>query len=166
MQDTLLGTKLKKIGFFFAVFVVGFLGGFVALMWSTHFQKLGSPTAPDAISIANTYIVYTTLIFVGFTVVIAILSYIYSQQFEANKVSQISELVNELKEKARNNDSFGQSILGEALKNRDVLRYLEQTLSDKLNSLIDARSNDARADADRAARKAAKLDELRGNIGE
>jgi hypothetical protein len=138
---------LKKIFRIFAFLLAGFAGGALTPWTLGWIKGIEAPSASDAVSIANTYIVFTTIIFVGVTVILAVAGYVFTQQFSATKGAQESEALNELKEKIKNDESIGIALANSILENSDVKRHLESLLKNKFQELIEAQLSDAKEDA-------------------
>lgn len=137
---------LKTIYKILAVFLIGFAGGAItpwALGWINS-ATVGTPS--DAVAIANTYIVFTTIIFVGVTVILAIVGYVFTQQFSATKESQLSQLVEELKSAAKTDEKLGIALINAMLENNDVKRHVDKKLQEKTDELIlEAKANSKQA---------------------
>ena len=96
----------------------------------------------DPVSIANTYIVFTTLFFVIISVLLAFVGYYFAQQFSLTKEEQIVHLFNELKTSIMKNESkLGEILIDSALENVDAKRYFEKKLSDKFEQMYLEREN-------------------------
>ncbi|PPD18937.1 MAG: hypothetical protein CTY24_12095 [Methylobacter sp.] len=155
---------LKKLYKVFAVLLAGFAGGAIT-PWGLGWLRSVQVSAPsDAISIANTYIVFTTIIFVGVTVILAIAGYVFTQQFSATKQSQESQLLDELKEKVKSDERIGIALANAILDNSDVKRHLDETLLSKVDELIQARLADSKAAANQATQEAGAIESLASQL--
>lgn len=155
---------LRKLYKVFAILLAGFAGGAIS-PWAVGWLKSVQVTSTsDAVSIANTYIVFTTIIFVGVTVILAIAGYVFTQQFSASKQSQESQLLDELKEKVKSDERVGIALAKAILENPDVLRHLETTLLSKLEELIQARLDDSNAVANQAAQETSAINKLAAQL--
>lgn len=105
----------------------------------------------DVIAVANTYIVFTTIIFVGFTVVLGIMGYLFTQQFTASKHAQVAEALEDLQEKLRTDEYKGIKLLEALLENPDVKQHLDHLLQSKVDSLIKDKASELGASAAAAA---------------
>lgn len=127
----------------FAAFVAGLLGGMfivlsfiyvipdtVSVLHDKHqLLRLGAKT--DVISIANTYIVFTTFIFVMFTIVMGALGIWFSRWFSMTKEKEIRESMSDFF-RAIDSDSV--------LAGKFVKGLLENDeISDMLRRLVDAK---------------------------
>lgn len=90
---------LEKIYKIIAVSLFGFAGGSISPWTLGWIKSIKVAEESNAISIANTYIVFTTIIFVGITVVLAIVGYVFTQQFAATKEDQLRQLTADFKKK-------------------------------------------------------------------
>ncbi|AYR25793.1 hypothetical protein RC54_19110 [Herbaspirillum rubrisubalbicans] len=112
----------------------------------------------DAISIANTYIVFTTIIFVAITVFLAVAGLWFTQQFATSKETQIHHLILDIQAKLKENkDDFGVKMVNAAFENPDVSRHIQTKLEEKLNQLTTVTTQHADASGK-------DLDNLAGNI--
>lgn len=125
--------RLVKI---FALLFAGFVGGAMSPWIIGWINRAKVEATGDAISIANTYIVFTTIIFVGVTVILAVAGYVFTQQFSASKGAQEREILDELKVKIKEDEKAGISLANAILENNDVRRHLEKKISEKVDELI------------------------------
>jgi len=121
-------------------------------------------SSADAVSIANTYIVFTTIIFVGVTVLLAVAGYVFTQHFSSTKSSQEREILDELKEKVKTDEQVGIKLTTKLLENPDVKRHLSRLLNLKVDEIIRARMVDAGAAAAAAARTAQTVEGLASQL--
>ncbi|MBF0449181.1 MAG: hypothetical protein HQK75_00235 [Candidatus Magnetomorum sp.] len=133
-----MNKDLNKNIFYFTILVISFIGGsFSFMFWNYLADFSKNIKAADAISIANTYIVFTTIIFVGFSVFLAIAGFIFTHQFSTTKEDQFSHLLRELGTQLKENeDDVGIKFISKSLENPDVKNYLSDKLNKKLDQLI------------------------------
>jgi hypothetical protein len=141
----------------FGFLLVGFSGGCIAPWFVSWLNKASAVSATDAVSIANTYIVFTTIIFVGFTVVLGVAGYFFTQQFAANKDAEQKEVFSQIKQKLKDDEKLGIDLLKSLLDNSDVKEHIEDVLNWKIDELIDSRASDSEALASQAAQDAASI---------
>ena len=134
----------------FSFLLIGFVGGFSEPMILGWIHSVSSPTPSDAISIANTYIVFTTIIFVGITAIITVVGYRFAQQFAASKDAQETQIFDDLRTHLKDDEEIGLRILKNLLENRDVKSHLMDVLDAKVNELIRQKTADAKNELDRA----------------
>ena len=121
-------------------------------------------TPSDAVAIANTYIVFTTIIFVGVTVVLAIAGYVFTQQFSETKESQLSQLTDELKKSAKTEEKIGLALIDAILENGDVKRHIDYKLQEKIKELILESKTASKQAVDKATKEANDIDSLASQI--
>jgi hypothetical protein len=119
-----------------ALMIVAFAGGFFATLFINFLKPIALPSTGDAVSIANTYIVFTTIIFVGFTVVLGVAGYVFSQQFATSKEMHEDRLIQDLKLKLQDNEKISWDIIQAALDNEAIKLRLTETLENKVNQIV------------------------------
>ncbi|SEQ61732.1 hypothetical protein, partial [Nitrosomonas ureae] len=92
----------------------------------------------------NTYIVFTTIIFVGVTVILAIAGYVLAQQFSESREIQEDRLFAVLKEQIKNNEPVGIALANAILDNSDVKRHLEDKLVSKIDEIIKTKMSETK----------------------
>jgi heme/copper-type cytochrome/quinol oxidase subunit 2 len=121
-----------------AISLFGFAGGVIAVLFMNWLSpmniKVGSTS--DAISVANTYIVFTTIIFVGFTVVLGVAGYVFAQQFSASTESHENRLIDDLKAKLKDNEMLSLELIKAILENEAVKSHLTVTLESKVSQVV------------------------------
>lgn len=123
---------------------LSYVGGYFFLTSWTYFYSPVSVPESDVLSIANTYIVFTTIIFVGFSVLLVVGGIFFSHQFSQSKEEQTVHLFNEMEQLLKENkDDFGNKFIDKALENIDVKRYLETKLNEKFEQLKDEKDIDS-----------------------
>lgn len=114
---------------------IGIGGGLISSCYFVGYQK--NIIIPDAISTANTYIVYTTFIFVGFSVLLVIGSLMFAQQFAQAKEEQTIHLLNELKSDLKNNkNGISLELIATAIENEEIKSYIKGKLEGKIIQLV------------------------------
>lgn len=155
---------LQKMLRVLAVLLAGFAGGVLA-PWALGWVKVMSVPGPaDAVAVANTYIVFTTIIFVGVTVLLAVAGYVFTQHFSSTKGAQERELLEELKERIKTDEALGVRLANAMLENSDVKRHLSQVLSMKTHELLRERVAERAAAAKRAANEADLVGSLASDL--
>lgn len=143
---------------------VGFTGGVLAQFFLTLFRPTTLTTLGDAVSIANTYIVFTTIIFVGFTVILGIAGYILTQEFSINKHNQELKIIDELKDKLKSDEPLAVSLIEAVLSNNDVKIHFENILQAKVDELLEIKLCEFESNAAAATADAAKVRELSSGL--
>ncbi|WP_146680247.1 hypothetical protein [Oceanococcus atlanticus] len=131
-----------------------------------HFWvKPQTPAPTDAVGIANTYIVFTSLIFMGFTVVLALVGVIFAQQFSITKQTHVQHLFNELEGSLElNHDDTAVKLLDGALRNKDVQRHVARKLDEKIRQLLSEEKQRAQAQAADGASTSNAVDSLLSKV--
>jgi len=143
---------LKVLGFL----ITAFAGGFIAVVFIGLFSPR-AVSAPDALSIANTYIVFTSFIFVGFTVVLGLAGYVFTQQFTSHRMAQESQAIEDLTERLKSDDALAIKLLSVMLENREVQDKLDTSLRAKVAEVLTARRSDAHATRGETERELAAI---------
>ena len=126
----------KNVCRLIGVAFLGFLGGFL-FPPLLGLIKGNVPLGNDAVSVANTYIVFTTIIFAGLAVFIAIIGFVFTQQFAVSKEVQLHHLKDELESMVRDNSSdIGIKLIDIALENEDVRKHFEKKLDIKIYQIL------------------------------
>lgn len=147
------------------VLLLSSVGGFITYLTLNFFIE-PKPAAPEnAVSIANTYIVFTTLIFVGFTVLLAMIGVVFAQQFSVNKQTHVQHLFNELENGLENNrDDIGIKLIDGALKSKDVQQHIQLKLEEKVQQAIDSIKKEATATASDSVQTSEAADLMRSKV--
>jgi len=130
--------KQNRFIYYSTTLLCSFIGGFISFILLCYFTDFTTKIQlSDAISVANTYIVFTTIIFVGFSVLLAIAGFVFTQQFSVSKENQTVYLLSELEEKLKENkDDFGTKFIDNCIKNPDVNRHINTIFGAKIDQLI------------------------------
>lgn len=127
----------------FIVFL-GFIGGCLSPLILSKIQFLfGKPQEPlgisDTISIANTYIVFTTFIFTAIAIIVAIASYIFSQEAAKSRQIQEQTLFSDLIKSCTERPEQGKDLISKLLENENVIEHFEKKLNDKIDDILSKR---------------------------
>lgn len=129
-----------------ACLLAGFAGGSLA-PWTWQWFKSSTVSSADAVSIANTYIVFTTLIFVGFTIILAVAGYAFALHFSKTYEIQQRQTTEALKEKLKQDDKLACSLAEDIFNNSAVQVYLLNFLDSKVQQLINEKVANANQQA-------------------
>lgn len=159
--------KGKQFLKWFAVFFLGACGGGVAFALAHLIRPLDTSKLSDSVSVANTYIVFTTFFFVGITVLIGLAAILFTQQFSLSKETQLQQLVSELEGQIKTNrNDVSVKFLSEAFSNADFINSFEETLKSRVKELIERIENETRdkvrSDSEKAERIAKYLKGIEG----
>ena len=154
-----------KFSIVLAIALLGFAGGCVSPWFVGWFLKNKVPGDADAIAIANTYIIFTTLIFVGFTVVLGVAGYVFTQHFSESQEMHTHQVCEELKLRIKEDEKVGISLANAMLENRDVIRHLKEQLKSKVDELVKDAMTSAESNVNNAALQAEAVRKLADKLG-
>ena len=125
--------------YYLTTILLSFIGGSFAFIFWSYFSDFSTCIKNiDAISLSNTYIVFTTIIFVGFSVFLAIAGVIFTHQFSISKETQIVHLIAEIKTQLKENkEDFAIKFIKVCLDNPDIKNYLNDKFEEKLIQLLE-----------------------------
>ncbi len=156
---------LNNVRKFLPFIAVAFIGGFFAYIFLSWWKSPPVITGSDAVAIANTYIVFTTIIFVAFTLVITLLGYVFTQQFAHTKEMHIKHLLNEVEEELKSNkNDQGIKFIDAAFENPDIQKHVENKINDKLTQLVNEKKRIANENAGKAKTEADKIEEISSQL--
>lgn len=148
-KDRKLGLKALKACF---MLVLGFAGGFLSLVFVYWSKPLWATVAIDGVAIANTYIVFTTFLFVGFTVLLAVAGILFAQEFSRSKESHLLEALEHMCGGIHKDEKLSTKLVESILGSVEGRRFLEEKLESKIDELITQRSHTLRQSAEAAER--------------
>lgn len=160
MRKVRLKTKKVGIGFvktvfkYLAILLMGFTGGVFAPLFLSRSVGAQVTEVADAFSIANTYIIFTTLFFVGVTVIMAALGYVITQQLALSKAEHERQALHDIGVKLSKDEEVGIELINQLLTNPDVLRHIEAQMGNKVEQAVRERRVAAEQKSDRLARQA------------
>ena len=145
MNANKLSKKIRLLGKFisvgkffliiFSVIFVGFVGGAFSPFFVGWFKANRATSYTDAISSANTYIVFVTLIFIIVTVLVTIAAYIFSTQIVHSKLSMERDFVEEIAEKLNHDDEWSIELAKTILENRYITEHISEAIEKKVSEL-------------------------------
>ncbi|MCW3151924.1 hypothetical protein N8H69_05215 [Achromobacter spanius] len=130
--------------------LIGFCGGFLSWAFIAWTKPVWAGEALDGISVANTYIVFTSFIFVAFTVFLAIAGFVFTQQFSQNREIHISDALNHIKNTITKDEQASTSLVKAILESPDGKRFLQGMLESKVDELIRDRTRNLQQQAEAA----------------
>nr|VFK27972.1 MAG: hypothetical protein BECKMB1821I_GA0114274_100552 [Candidatus Kentron sp. MB]VFK74487.1 MAG: hypothetical protein BECKMB1821H_GA0114242_100552 [Candidatus Kentron sp. MB] len=118
---------LGVINIFFG-FIAGLLGGAAVMLFSHPIVKiingdnplLGAKDIPDVIAIANTYIVFTTFIFVLLTIAITGAGIWFARWFGISKDREIRDNMYELSTKLHSDSDLAEKFIKELFSHEEI----------------------------------------------
>ena len=120
---------------------LGFSGGCLAfffISWCFDNFSKASPSPSDAIAIANTYIVYTTIIFTALAIFLAIATYYFSIQQARSRRYLEDELLDVLIKQCKKDTKIGIKLITKLIENPSAIQKFEELQSDKLKEIIES----------------------------
>lgn len=134
----------------FASFLAGLLGG-LAIVLLAHpiaalFQRdnliLGASSGSDVIAVANTYIVFTTFIFVLITIIVTGTGIWFSKWFGLSKDHEIRENMRELFECLESDSALSQKFVKSLFENNAISELLHKLVQARVEDEIRERNTD------------------------
>jgi hypothetical protein len=120
--------KLLKYG---SILFMGFIGGCLSPMFLSLFKATAPNTLDQAVSIANTYIVFTSIFFVGITVLLAIGGYVLSQQLATTRKHLETQAHEDLMKRIR----YSETIATEVVKHLNQNGDFKNQITDSVKSI-------------------------------
>lgn len=135
--------------------VGGLIGGLVAFSAINCWTNIYKVASTDAVSIANTYIVYTTFVIAAVAAVLTIAGLIFTQHFSVEKEAHLANAFEALSDLVHDGEGRAVALGQEVMGHPDVIRYVEQLLRQKVTeelkrrqTIAEAKVANARAEAD------------------
>lgn len=134
---------LKWLGRVIFIVFLGFIGGCLSPYVISKVQVLsGAPpvvNVSDTISIANTYIVFTTFIFTAIAIIVAVASYLFAQEAAKSRQIQEQTLFSDLIKSCTEKPELGRDLISKLLENENVIEHFEKRLNDKIDDILSKR---------------------------
>jgi hypothetical protein len=163
------GTGIKGcVTRFFARETRGLLGGFlggivgsgIAFAAINYFGHPLQVVAADAVSIANTYIVYTTFVIAAVAALLGIAGLIFTEHFSMEKDAHIENAFKALLMELNTDEDKAVKFVKELMKNPEVVQSVSDSVNGKLDEIVAAR----RAHAGQRANQARDEQNALGDI--
>jgi hypothetical protein len=140
-----LRSRINSVGKSFLIIVAvifsGFSGGLFSPFFVGWFRSSQLSGNTNAISVANTFIVFVTLIFIVVTVLVTIAAYIFSSQIVHSKLSMQMDFVEEIAEKLNQDDEMSlglaEAILGNAVITERIADAMETKIPDLVRRFVE-----------------------------
>ena len=133
----------------FMIVLLGGIGGFVAFSYRSWMAGVpfDRATMGDPVSIANTYIVFTTFIVAVAAIVVTVVSINLSSQISKSKITQSKEAFESLKELLARDEIQAIGLIDALLDNPEVKRHLttilEEAAHEKIRDLAQSTTDNA-----------------------
>ncbi len=154
----------KETRGFLGGFVGGLIGGLFAFSLINYTGRLATVAAADAVSIANTYIVYTTFVIAAVALLLTIAGLIFTQNFAVEKESHIAHAFSSVLEIVRTDDEKAVLLVQQAMENPRVVEYVSEALSDKISEELASWKAKAGARMRDATQEAEAVDAMFGDL--
>lgn len=169
---TKFSTKNISItNFIFITLLFGFSGGclgFFFIQFSLNVFSRELPLPSDAISIANTYIVFTTFIFTGLAIFLALATYYFSVQQAKNRKHLESELLEKILIQCQKNKEIGVEVITHLIKNQEAINHFEEVHGEKIreiaNSYMEQYLFIMKAQQNNSVPLPSRIDNLKGKV--
>jgi hypothetical protein len=143
----------------------GVIGGVVAFTLINRFSANSPANGVDAISIANTYIVYSTLMIAAVAVFLTMAGLIFTQHFAMEKERHVADAFAALVDQMGRANGCAVQVVKEVMKNAEVVQHFEDQVKEKLREVMraqldnaDQRKARARSERDALSRIASDLE--------
>lgn len=133
---------------FIVILLTGFVGG-ASFQCLYGWMKPIDTAKMDAIAVANTYIVFTTIIFVIATIVLAVAGYYFSLKFSESQEAQETRIAESLIRDAKKSEQLGTKLIQAVLENGDVKRMIDEEMRNKVTELFEEFKNEKQSSAAR-----------------
>jgi hypothetical protein len=129
-------TKFSYIIFAASRIFFGFLGACLLFLGDNYFAPLKNTN--NAVDIASTYIIFTTLIFVGMAALIGIFGFVFSQQFSQSKDDHLNVAFGDLARKLENttDEKEIKYMIDAITGNESIINRLSATIDKKVVEII------------------------------
>lgn len=169
---TKFSTKNISItNFIFITLLFGFSGGclgFFFIQFSLNIFSRALPLPSDAISIANTYIVFTTFIFTGLAIFLALATYYFSVQQAKTRKHLESELLEKILIQCQENKEIGVEVITHLIKNQEAINHFEEVHGEKIkeiaNSYMEQYLSIVKAQQNNSVSLPSRIDNLKGKV--
>jgi hypothetical protein len=123
--------------------VGGVIGGAVAFALINRFSSASRVNGADAISIANTYIVYSTFMIAAVAVFLTTAGLIFTQHFAMEKESCVADAFAALVGEMTSANGRAVEVVKEVMKNTEVIQHFEDQVREKLREVMRAQLDNA-----------------------
>ncbi len=132
---------ISTIKFVFITLLFGFCGGCLGFFFISWYYKTFSRNVPvpaDAIAIANTYIVYTTFIFTGLAIFLALATYYFSIQQAKSRKHLEHELLDKLLNQCKKDKKIGIQLITQLIENQKAIQRFEELHGEKIRETVES----------------------------
>lgn len=154
--------KLLKYG---SILFIGFIGGCLSPMFLSLFTAIVPKTLDQAVSIANTYIVFTTIFFVGITVLLAIGGYVLSQQLATTRKQLETQAHEDLMKRIRYSETIATEIVKHLNQNGDFKNQITDSVKSIAQNVLSEAQQQSTVKAKVESQRAEKLKDILSGLG-
>jgi hypothetical protein len=121
----------------------GVVGGVVAFTLINGFSSTSLASDADAISIANTYIVYSTLMIAAVAVFLTMAGLIFTQHFAMEKERHVADAFAASVSEMAWTNGHAVAVVKEVMKNAEVVQHFDDQVKEKLREVVRAQLDNA-----------------------
>lgn len=154
--------KLLKYG---SILFIGFIGGCLSPMFLSLFKATAPQTLDQAVSIANTYIVFTSIFFVGITVLLAIGGYVLSQQLATTRKQLETQAHEDLMKRIRYSETIATEIVKYLNQNGDFKNQITDSVKSIAENVLSEAQQQSTVKAKAESQKADQLKDILSGLG-
>ncbi|UDY20815.1 hypothetical protein NLHDIDDJ_02470 [Acinetobacter baumannii] len=151
---------LKYLTFVF----MGFVGGCLAPMFLSLFKATQPNNLDQAVSIANTYIVFTSIFFVGTTVLLALGGYVLSQQLATTRKQLETQAHEDLMKRIRYSETIAVEVVKYLNQNGDFTNQITENVKSIARSVLTVAQEQSVQQAKIESENAVKLKGMLSNL--
>lgn len=122
----------------------GLIGGIAAFATINHMSAITLIGTADPVSIANTYIVYATLVIAGIAVFLTVAGLIFTQHFAMEKESHLAHAFTSLVNDLCTKEGKAVELIKEVMKRPDVVQHMDDSVKAKLAEVVASNVANAR----------------------
>ncbi len=152
---------IKKLLKYSSILFMGFVGGCLAPMFLSLFTATAPSTLDQAVSIANTYIVFTSIFFVGVTVLLAIGGYVLSQQLATTRKQLETQAHEDLMKRIQYSESIATDIVKSLSENGDFKNQITQNIKEHTQRIL---ADAAQVSDNKVIEERSKSDKIKGML--
>ena len=97
----------------------------LARIFHDDYQSYNNKCASDVIAIANTYIIYTTLVLVIIAIIATLAGVWFAKQFSLSREKEIRESAEDFFSEINSNSQFSDRFVKKLFANKSILRKIE-----------------------------------------
>ncbi|KQR89805.1 hypothetical protein ASG35_00695 [Burkholderia sp. Leaf177] len=121
----------------------GVIGSVAAFALINRFASTSAVAGVDAVAIANTFIVYTTLMITAVAVFLTAAGLIFAQHFAVEKERHVADAFAALVAEMARTNGYAVEVVKEVMKNAEVVQHFDDQVKEKLNEVMRARMDHA-----------------------